>query len=365
MTTDPIEPGAPAADTGTVGTDTGTAARPLRIAVLGAGSIGCHLGGRLAAVVGGAEVTLIGRPAAMAAVERDGLTLTGPGPDAAWRAIRTLRLATDPSAAAGADYVLVTVKSADTTAAARQLADHLGPQAVLVSFQNGLHNPELLRAELPDHQVLAGMVPYNVVRTGGAAFHQGTAGQLMLADTPRSAAFAAAAKAAGLPLVLRRDMAAVQAAKLLLNLNNAVNALSGRPLREQLGERAYRVCLARCQAEALAVFAAEGITPAQLGPVPATWTPRVLRLPDALFRRVAGASLRIDAQARSSMWEDLQRGRPTEIDSLQGEITALAARHGLPAAANARLIALVRDAEAAGPGAARRWTGAELLAQLG
>ncbi|MEK8173180.1 ketopantoate reductase C-terminal domain-containing protein [Streptomyces sp. M19] len=60
-------------------------------------------------------------------------------------------------------------------------------------------------------------------------------------------------------------------------------------------------------------------------------TLRVLRLPDALFRRVAASTLRIDAQARSSTWEDLQRGRPTEIDTLQGEIVAMARRHGLAA----------------------------------
>ncbi|MER8186154.1 2-dehydropantoate 2-reductase [Kitasatospora sp. NPDC094015] len=337
----------------------------LRIAVLGAGSIGCHLGGMLAAV---ADVTLIGRPAAMAAIERAGLTLTGPG---SAREIHHLRLATGTAEAgvSEADYVLVTVKSADTAAAGRALAEHLGPSSTVVSFQNGLHNPDLLRAELPGHRVLAGMVPYNVVRTGPASFHQGSGGKLMLQesgdDSAGGAAFAAAARAAGLGLALRQDMPAVQAAKLLMNLNNAVNALSGLPLREQLGRRDYRTCLALCQREALAAFRAEGIRPARLGPVPPAWTPGVLRLPDPLFQRLAGASLRIDAQARSSMWEDLQRGRTTEVDSLQGEIVTLARRHHLPSPANARLITLIRAAEASAPGTARHWTGPELLAALG
>ncbi|MFF7992695.1 2-dehydropantoate 2-reductase [Kitasatospora xanthocidica] len=333
--------------------------REPRIAVLGAGSIGCHLGGMLAAE---AQVTLIGRPAAMAQIERDGLTLTGPGP--ARREVRGLTVATGAAAAAAADYVLVTVKSADTRTAARELAGHLAPGAVVISFQNGLHNPEALRSELPDHRVLAGMVPYNVLRSGPAAVHQGSGGALMVEDAPVARPFAAAARAGGLRLELRADMPAVQAAKLLMNLNNAVNALSGLPLREQLGARAYRACLARCQREALAAFAAAGIAPARLGPVPPRWTPLLLGLPDALFRRVAAASLRIDAKARSSMWEDLERGRPTEIDSLQGEVIALAARTGLPAPANTRLAALVREAERAGPGAARRWPGPELLAAL-
>jgi len=330
-----------------------------RIAVLGAGSIGCHLGGMLAQV---AEVTLIGRPAAMAAIDRDGLTLTGPGP--ARREVRTLTTATDPQAAAGADYVLVTVKSADTAAAARELAGRLRPDATVVSFQNGLHNPQVLRDGLPGHRVLAGMVPYNVVRTGPAGFHQGSGGQLMLEDGGPAAALASAAHAAGLRLELRSDMPAVQAAKLLMNLNNALNALSGLPLRDQLGQRAFRRCLARCQREGLAAFRAAGIAPARLGPVAPGLMPRVLGLPDALFRRLAGASLRIDATARSSMWEDLQRGRPTEVDSLQGEIVALAERHGLSAPANARLAALVHRAEQAAPGTAQHWTGPELLREL-
>ncbi|GLW56017.1 2-dehydropantoate 2-reductase [Kitasatospora phosalacinea] len=329
---------------------------PLRIAVFGAGSIGCRLGGALAAR---ADVTLIGRPAAMAELDRAGLTLTGPGDR---RLHARPRTAVDAAAAAGADYVLVTVKSADTAAAARLLDPHLDGRSTVVSFQNGLHNALALREALRGRTVLAGMVPYNVVRTGPTSFHQGTGGELMVERASSARRFADAAAAAGLPVQLRADMPRVQAAKLLMNLNNAVNALSGLPLREQLGSRPYRLVLARCQREALAAFAAAGLAPARLTPVPPQWMPSVLGLPDAVFRRVAAASLRVDARARSSMWEDLQRSRPTEIGELQGEVVALAERHGLPAPANRRLLDLVRAAEeAAAPPA---WSGPALLAAL-
>ncbi len=332
-----------------------------RVAVYGAGSIGCHLGGALAPF---ADVTLIGRPAAMDTLRSTGLTLTGGGRPARRVAPGGLRVATGPAGVAEAAYVLVTVKSADTVAAAREMGPHLAPGAVLASFQNGLRNPALLAASLAGHTVLTGMVPYNVVRTGPGAFHQGSAGALMVEDRPEAAALAALLGRAGLPVRVRADMREVQHAKLLMNLNNAVNALSGLPLREQLGQRAYRGCLALCQSEALAAFRAAGIRPARLGPVPPSLTPGVLRLPDAIFRRLAGASLRIDAHARSSTWEDLRRGRPTEIDSLQGEVVALAARHGVPAPANSRLITLIRLMEAAGPDRARTWGGPDLLAEL-
>ncbi|MER0245295.1 2-dehydropantoate 2-reductase [Streptomyces sp. HSW2009] len=337
----------------------------LRIAVMGAGSIGCHLGGSLAGV---ADVTLIGRVAAMDTLRARGLALSGGGRPR----LRVdtdggplgVRLATGAEGAADADYVLVTVKSANTGEAARELAPHLAPGTVVVSFQNGLRNTGALAEVLTGRPVLAGMVPYNVVRTGPGAFHQGSGGTLMVEAVRHAEPLVAALTAAGLRIEARHDMREVQCAKLLMNLNNAINALSGLPLRDQLGQRAYRECLALSQSEALAAYAAEGIQPARLGPIPARLTPRLLRLPDGIFRRLATATLSIDAQARSSTWEDLQRGRPTEIDSLQGEVVALAARHALPAPVNRELVSLVRRMEAAGPGAARRWSGGELLAKV-
>ncbi|TGB05546.1 2-dehydropantoate 2-reductase [Streptomyces palmae] len=333
--------------------------------MFGAGSIGCRLGGSLASV---AEVTLIGRPAAMATLRENGLTLTGGGRPAVTVDPAALRLADTPEAVAqsiaGADFVLVTVKSMATEDAARQLLPHLAPGTVVVSFQNGLRNPEVIRSVLGDRPVVAGMVPFNVLPTAPGTYHQGSGGALMVDDQPAGAPLVAALSAAGLPVRAHADMRAVQHAKLLMNLNNAVNGLSGLPLREELGQRAFRLCLALCQSEALAAYRAEGVRPTRLGALPTHLMPRLLRLPDRLFQRLAASVLAIDAEARSSTWDDLRRGRPTEIDSLQGEIVAMAARHGLPAPACARLVELVREAESAGPERARHWTGPELLAEL-
>ncbi|WP_020551108.1 2-dehydropantoate 2-reductase [Embleya scabrispora] len=331
-----------------------------RIAIFGAGSVGCQLGGRLAAF---ADITLIGRPAVLDALA-DGLTVTGAGRPATVVEPERLTLAETPDAVAGADFVLVTVKSAATAEAGRQLAGRLSPAAIVVSLQNGVRNPAVLRAALPGHTVLAGMVPYNVLRTEPAVFHQGTSGVLMIDANPRAIPLVDVLAEAGISVQVREDMPEVQHAKLLMNLNNAINALSGLPLRDQLGQRDYRACLALCQGEALIAFRAEGIRPAKLGPGSAARNRQLLGLPDPLFRRLAGSALRIDAKARSSMWEDLQRGRRTEVDSVQGEILAIAERNGLTAPANARMIALIREAEAAPAGQARQWSGPDLLAEL-
>ncbi|WP_257388327.1 2-dehydropantoate 2-reductase [Tahibacter caeni] len=329
------------------------------IAVMGAGSIGCYVGGRLAAA--GSDVVFVGRERLGRELAAHGLQLSD---YRGWRhrlGPQDLVYATTAAAAADAALVLVTVKSAATAAAAQELARVLRRDAVVVSLQNGLGNAAVLREALTTQTVLAGMVPFNVVHRGDGVFHQGTEGELEVEDHVRLAPFAAAFAAAGLPLRVHADLLPVQWAKLLLNLNNPVNALSDLPLKTQLSQRAFRRCLALAQREGLELLAAAGIVPAQLTRVPAAWIPRVLALPDVLFRLVAGGMLAIDPLARSSMWEDLQAQRATEVDWINGEVVRLAERLGRPAPVNARLVALVHAAE---QGGRRRWSGTELLAAL-
>jgi 2-dehydropantoate 2-reductase len=103
-------------------------------------------------------------------------------------------------------------------------------------------------------------------------------------------------------------------------------------------------------AEGLETVKAEGVRPVSSTPVPAGWTPHLLRLPDTLFGALLGGTMKIDAEARSSMWEDLQRGRRTEIDYLQGVIIAIAERRGLQVPLSRRVVALIKSAEAEAKG---------------
>ncbi|MGH8441479.1 MAG: 2-dehydropantoate 2-reductase [Nevskiaceae bacterium] len=328
------------------------------ICVYGAGSIGCYVGGRLAAT--GTAVTFVGRPRLAAEAKAHGLHLTD------WQgadlrvAPAAVRFETTPAAASGADLVLVTVKSAGTEAAGRELAPRLKPGAVVVSFQNGLHNAEVLRARLPGRAVLTGMVEFNVVNRGNGAFHHGSEGGLDVQDHAALAPFLPAFAAAGLLLKRHADMTAVMWAKLQLNLNNAINALCGIPLKEELAQRAFRRCIALAQRELLDLLDAAGIVPARLK-LPPKLLPSLLDVPDAVFRILAARMLAIDPLARSSMWEDLQAGRATEIDYLNGEVVTLAAAVNRSAPVNGRLVALILEAEKGGK---RDWKGEELLKEL-
>lgn len=329
-----------------------------RIAIYGAGSVGGYLGARLHE---NARITCIGRRRVIDAWRiHGGLDWSDLQGAHEHVATRDVELQVDPFAAAKAHLVLVTVKSSATETVARELAEVIAPGVPVVSFQNGLHNAAILRDALPGHPVLAGMVPFNVLQRIPGDFHQGSGGELMVETHDALAAFLPVFEASGLPLTARSDMPAVLAAKLLLNLNNALNALSDVPLKEELSQRDWRRCLALAQREALAVFDAAGIHPAKLTPLPPPWLPRVLEMPDAWFKRLASRLLAIDPVARSSMWEDLERGRPTEVDAINGEVVRLAAEHGESAPINQRLVQLVHEAEQM----RRKWSATELLAEL-
>ena len=325
------------------------------IAIFGAGAIGCWVGGKLA--TGGTPVTLIGRARVMDELAH-GLTISEL--DGPTRTV-TVTATTDPTAVAGATITLVTVKSAQTAEAGATLAAVLPEHAVVVSLQNGVRNAEVLRAALPGRLVLAGMVPWNVVRRDRGAYHRGTTGTLMIEAAPASEPLVTAAAAAGLPLESRADITAVQWTKLVMNLNNAINALAGVPLATELAQRDYRRVLAAVMREAMRACGEAKQPLAKLAPVPPSWVPRILELPDGLFRVIARRMLAVDPHARSSMQDDLSAGRPTEVDYLQGEIAALAARVGTTAPVNAALLQLVRAAESGGK---RDFTAAELRAAV-
>ncbi|WP_025032615.1 2-dehydropantoate 2-reductase [Bradyrhizobium sp. DOA9] len=319
------------------------------IVVAGAGAIGCFVGGRLAAA--GRRVALLVRPRVKTEIERFGLLLTDFDGSETKLGAGQLALSEDPSILHSAGIVLVTVKSADTAAVADQIAQHAPEDAVIVSLQNGIGNVAVLRERLGGRSVLAGMVPFNVIAMGDGRFHRSTSGDIHVGENPENTA--AALSVSGLTVRASRDITGVQWGKLIINLNNALSALSDMPLAAQLANRDWRRLFADQMAEGLAALKAAGIVPVSSTPIPMRWSPTLLRLPDAIFRAILGRTMKIDPEARSSMWQDLKQGRKTEIDYLQGAVIALAEQNHVAVPLMRRIVALIKEAEAAGNGPLR------------
>ncbi|HVM23165.1 MAG TPA: 2-dehydropantoate 2-reductase [Sphingomicrobium sp.] len=317
-----------------------------RIAVLGAGSVGCFIGGAWAAA--GLPVSFIGRPGIARDIHKHGLTLTDYD---GWRAVMEgVDFSCVPAPLSEAGIVLLAVKSGATAEAAREIAEHGSEGALVISFQNGVSNIDTLERELGGRfRIVRGMVPFNVAYLGKGHFHKGVAGELWVEQRRETAELAQRVSSGPASLRLSDDMVGVAWGKLLINLNNAVNALSGRSLIEQLRDRDYRRVVAASQREGLRLLRQAGIRPAKVGPLPPWLIPSVIGAPDWLFNALAARSWKIDAKARSSMADDLAAGRRTEVDQLNGELVALAQRLGLDASVNRKIVELVRAAEEGAP----------------
>ena len=332
------------------------------VLVMGAGSVGCFIGGLTQ--LAGVPVHLVGRPRVLGALRQQGLRLTDQDGLDRHLPPTELRLHEQPPPGLRPDLVLLCVKAGDTVEAAATLGLTLPEGTPVLSLQNGIGQADAARAAAPQLRWHAGMVPFNLAELSPGHYHRGTAGALAAqggaADTALVAWQTALARL-GMPLDLHADLLPVQWGKLLLNLNNPVNALSGRPLQDELLHRGYRRVLAALQEEALDLLAAAQRPVARLTPLPPRRLLTVLRLPTQLFWLVARRMLRIDAQARSSMADDLVQGRKTEVDALCGEVVRLAGTLGRRAPLNARMLALVQ----AWPQRRQPYTPAELLAALG
>jgi 2-dehydropantoate 2-reductase len=318
-----------------------------RIVIAGAGSIGCYVGGSLAAA--GRQVTFLTRPRSEAKLREAGLRVIDLGGTERLIPSHSLRLDSDPAAAfADADIILVTVKSGATEEVARLAARHAPGKAIVVSLQNGVSNADTLRRFLLGTMtVVTGMVPFNVIQTSDAGIpltvRQTTRGTALIDD--RLTELPAVLSGSGLSVEAHPDMQGILWGKLLMNLNNAPNALSNLPLAEQLADRNWRRLVADQMSEALEVMKAHGIEPAKLQGIKPAILPRILRLPDFLFRIVARKMLAIDPRARSSMWEDFSLGRTTEIDYLQGLIAQMAEEKGLQAPLAGKILNCVKHAQ--------------------
>ncbi len=317
----------------------------MRVGILGAGAIGTFVGGKLAlALEPGAEpIVFVGRH--QSAATTSGITIIDLDGTPRRLPESAFTYASEAKALGACEAVFVTVKSQATEEAGRELVKVLRPGACVVSLQNGLANPDTLRRVMPKCDVRGGMIPYNVVWEDNMVFRRSTSGAIALEQTSPTKRLAAQLVEAGLECEVRENIRGVLGTKLLFNLNNAINALSGVPLLEEISNRDFRHVYAASMREGTRVLLADGVKLERSGGLIPQIAPHVLDLPNAFFRRVASALIRVNPEAKSSMLGDLERGKKTEIDYLCGDIVTRGAAHSLPTPVNDLLTRLIRDAE--------------------
>ena len=295
----------------------------LKIAVMGAGAVGCYYGAMLARA--GHDVVLIARPHHVQAIAADGLRLQ----TAHFEEQVRLAASTQASAVQGADVVLFCVKSTDTGSAGAQMRSFLKADALVLCLQNGVDNAERLRLELPEHDVAAAVVYVATEMVGpGHVKHNGR-GELVLAPSTfariSSRTLANALVAAGVPTEISGNVRGALWAKLTLNCAyNAVSAITQLPYGKTVPGVGIQEVTRDLVDECLAVAAADGVTIA--GDM------------DAAVRNIAETM----QSQYSSTAQDLARGKHTEIDYLNGFIVRRGEALGVATPVNRVMWALVK-----------------------
>jgi 2-dehydropantoate 2-reductase len=290
----------------------------MKIAVMGAGAVGCYYGFKLARA--GHDVVLIGRPQHVEAIERHGLRLETQSFDEHIR----VSASTEGSAVQGAQLVLFCVKSNDTESGAAAIKPHLAPDALVLSLQNGVENAGRLRALLPQ-EVVAAVVYVGTEMAGpGHVRHHGR-GELVIEQSKASDDVARALIAAGVPTDISDNVRGALWAKLILNCAyNALSAITQLPYGPLVKGEGVTVVMPDLVDECVAVAKADGVT------IPGDV--------DAAVRKIAETT----AGQYASTAQDLARGKRSEIDHLNGLIVRRGQALGVATPANRLLHAIVK-----------------------
>lgn len=342
----------------------------MKVGILGPGALGCLFGACLARA--GNEVWFLDRrPERAQRLAQDGVAVSYPDSswEGPWRV--AVRATTRPEAVGVVDLLLVTVKCYDTAAAAADYAPAVGPAATVLTLQNGLGNAEIIMETLGVGRVMTGVTTQGATLKGlGQVIHAGAGdtvvgwyqgrgataesgrqaqGAVQGADEdavqgadedavqgaapgagaqgPTPVEIAALLADAGVPCQAVADVTPHLWGKLVINCAiNAVSALFGVPNGRLLEIPTAAGLMARAARETAAVAAAAGISLPFADPVAAA----------------AGVACRT-ANNRSSMLQDLEAGRPTEIEFLNGAVVREGQRWGVPTPVNEELTRHVRD----------------------
>ena len=300
-----------------------------RVAVLGAGAVGCYFGGMLARA--GVPVTLIGRPLHVEAIARDGLFLDG----LHFQQYIAVSGSSEISAAKNAELLLFCVKTLNTEEAAKSLLPHLAPSATVISLQNGVDNVERIRSAAKIDAFAAVVYVAAAMTAPGRVKHSGR-GDLILGDLPgrthndvrrrQLERTASLFEGAGVPCRVSSNVEGELWLKMIINCAyNAISAL-GRAQYHRLGENLWtRELMVKVTQEALEVARVAGVRLPEVDMVET-----VLKISESM------------ATATSSTAQDLARGKPTEIDSLNGYLVRRGAVLGVPTPVNQTLHAVVK-----------------------
>ncbi len=287
----------------------------MKLAVMGAGALGCYFGGRIAAA--GGEISFVARGAQLTALQREGLRIESPLGNLH---LPEVRATGDPGEIGPVDLVLFLVKLYDTESAARAMAPLLGSETAVLSFQNGVNSAERIGAVAGPERVISGiaLIPADI-RAPGVVRHNGPFARLVFGEpdghkSGRCEAFMSVLNDAGVDAALVSDiLVKIWEKFIMLSALSAITTLTRLPIGAILADHS---CAALFRA-AIDETCAVGRAVCQ-------------ELPEDAGERAFAVAEGLPHGVRASMLDDLERGKRLELSDLSGEVVRLGAAHGVP-----------------------------------
>lgn len=321
----------------------------MKVAIFGAGATGCYLGGILANAQ--VDVTLICRDYVKAPiVEHGGIGLS----DYLGNASRAMpsqivcsidELKCNEQTPIVFDIVFVMLKCQHIMSISQDLAAITDETSSIVFMQNGLGSFDEITNSIKQRALYQGITSFNVLAMENCTYHQGTEGGFICQAFPQLQQLCSHVNREREVIEPTNNIKGVLYSKLMLNLNNAINAVADIPLKQELEQASFRKLLAKAMKEWLAIVRAEEVQLVQFTKVKPSLVPIILSLPTWLFKLVAKQMLLIDPKARSSMWQDIQDGKLTEVDYLNGAVVRLGKKHGIETPVNQQIVEQIKQLE--------------------
>lgn len=315
----------------------------MKYAVIGLGAVGSIVGGLL--YKAGENVILIGKKNQVAAIKKNGLKIKGINGSII---VNNVNVSSDLSLVADCDVIIICVKSQDTQILADSLKGKIKKSALILSLQNGVRNSDILKNTI-GNKTISGVVSFNAFYSEpGLVFLTMKGGLLLEYDKDFSDLIDVllnSFKKAGLESKIVEGIQGFLWNKLIVNLQNAVTALTGQTIKESIIDKDSRAILVATMKEGINILENSGV---QIETVPGFDSKKMisrLSLFNSTMLKLGSRFMDLKENARTSMWQSLHRRKLTEIEYINGEIVKLAEKNNLKAPINSKLVELIKEAE--------------------
>ena len=299
----------------------------MKIAIMATGGVGGVFGAKLAHA--GEDVTFIARGAHLEAIQNNGLTIAG---DDGNRVLKNVQANDNPEAVGLVDVVMFAVKLWDTESAAAFCKPMLGPNTVLIPFQNGVVSTETISKIISEAHTGRGLSRVSAsIEAPGVIRQVGSFASIAFAEadgarSPRMESFLAVCQRAGIEAEIPQDIFRALWQKYVLLVAVSGMTTAGRlPMRTLIIEPEGLATASSCMSEGAAVGRAEGID-----------------LPDDTVEKLIAFMQKMPPAMKASQALDLENGRPLEAPWLTGTVCEMGRKHGIPTPTNDALYAVIK-----------------------